>query len=133
MLFKPYLAEAIIQGQKTQTRRRLPQPQGCATALADGTITEVYRNHRLLWELGKTYAIQPGRAKKAIARFRLLAIRLQRLQAITYQDAREEGFHQADPIQAFAKLWDQIHPSPGIRWEDNPHVIALTFELAAPQ
>lgn len=132
MLFKPYLAEAIIRGEKTQTRRLLP-PSGCATVLRDGTITEVYRNHRLLWEVRKTYAIQPGRGKKAIARFHLLTIRLQPLQAITAADATAEGLAHPNPIQAFARLWNDIHSAPGTRWQDNPNVLALTFELATPR
>lgn len=30
---------------------------------------------------------------------------------------------------AFAALWGSLHDKPGERWEDNPEVVALTFEV----
>lgn len=129
MLFKPYLAEAILQGKKTQTRRL---PTGTNTAMLYNnytTLISVYQNRRLRWRIGNTYAIQPGRGKKAIGRFRLLNVHLEPLQAITSADARAEGLDYACPIKPFARLWNDIHTAPGTRWKDNPQVFVLTFEL----
>lgn len=33
------------------------------------------------------------------------------------------------PIEAYATLWDSLHTKPGERWEDNPEVVAITFEV----
>ena len=136
MLFKPYLVEAMLQGEKTQTRR-LRKPTH-STVLEQDRIIAVYskitrQSNRLLWRVGKTYAVQPGRGKKAIERFRLLGIRLEPLQAITKADARAEGLDCACPIKPFARLWNDIHTTTGTRWQDNPEVFVLTFELVIPE
>lgn len=34
-----------------------------------------------------------------------------------------------DPADAFRELWDSLHTKPGERWQDNPHVVALTFRV----
>ena len=31
--------------------------------------------------------------------------------------------------QIYAELWDTIHIKPGERWEDNPEIVALSFEI----
>ena len=131
MLFKPYLIEAILQGKKTQTRRLRKLTH--SVVLHDDRIIAVYQWNRLLWRVGNTYAIQPGRGKKAVGRFRLLSIRQELLQAITNADARAEGLGYACPINPFARLWNDIHTTPGTRWLDNPQVFALTFELVTPE
>lgn len=133
MLFKPYLAKAIFQGEKTQTRR-LKKPTH-STVLRAGHIIAVYskitrQSNRLLWRVGNTYAIQPGRGKKAIGRFRLLAIRQEPLQAITSADARAEGLAYVNSTRAFARLWNDINTKPGTQWQDNPTVFVLTFEIS---
>ncbi|WP_349366742.1 MAG: hypothetical protein ABL311_04430 [Nitratireductor rhodophyticola] len=56
-------------------------------------------------------------------------VRVQRLQEITWQDARAEGisggYHQSE----FASLWDDLNASRGFGWDANPWVVALTFEV----
>jgi len=95
----------------------------------------------------KTYAVQPGRGKKAVGRIRITNIRRERLQDITPEDCRKEGL---DPIQRvsdrvtlipdldlandilrlqFHKLWNTIYVKTGKRFEDNPEVWVLEFEL----
>lgn len=156
MLFKPYLAEAILQGKKTQTRRLIipaTAPAGTTatathtgTVLYDSHIIATYQNRRLRWRVGNTYAIQPGRGKKAVGRFRLLSIRQEPLQAISYQDAKSEGMSHpptlhilgfvqlpAPCILAFFRLWNSVHTKLGTRWQDNPQVFVLTFELVTPK
>ena len=98
--------------------------------------------------------MQPGRGKKAVGRFKLLAIREERVQDITEEDAKREGitgyviqgsgggsnpqmvypaFADKDggfprATQAFEALWDSIHKKLGTRWVDNPDVWTLTFQ-----
>lgn len=101
--------------------------------------------YRLKWAVAqgvfadKTYAVQPGRGKKAVGRIRITEIKRGRLQDITPQAAKAEG---VDPYivygwgidyigyeQAFVNLWDGIYKEPGKQWQDNPEVWVLTFEL----
>lgn len=56
-------------------------------------------------------------------------VRVQRLQEITWQDAKAEGvsggYHQSE----FASLWDGLNASRGFGWDANPWVVALTFNV----
>ena len=138
MLFKPYLVEAILRGKKTQTRR-LKKPTH-SVVLHDNRIIAVYskitrQSNRLLWRVENTYAVQPGRGKKAIGRLHLLSIRHERLQDITEDDAAAEGISRRPGpyILDFAHLWDSINTRVGTRWQDNPVVFVLTFELVIPE
>ena len=71
-------------------------------------------------------------------------VRVQRLQDIRSHEARAEGLEwvsptygisglagswDADPRTAFAKLWNSLHDKPGERWEDNPWIVAVTFDV----
>ena len=40
-----------------------------------------------------------------------------------------EGWRSHVPDAAFAAYWQSLHTKPGARWEDNPEVVALTFEV----
>lgn len=69
-------------------------------------------------------------------------VRVQRLQEISEEDAIAEGALTATHLpnvgamscnqarQAFADLWNSLHDKPGTRWEDNPWLYALTFDVA---
>ena len=60
-------------------------------------------------------------------RIRILAIRQERLQDITEADAKAEGV--AD-VEAYRALWQAINgKTPGARWDANPTVFVLEFEL----
>ena len=60
-------------------------------------------------------------------RIRITAIRQERLQAITEADAKAEGV--AD-VEAYRALWQAINgKTPGARWDANPTVFVLEFEL----
>lgn len=61
------------------------------------------------------------------ARIRITAIRREPLQSITEADARAEG---VESVAAYRDLWESINGrTPGARWEDNPGVWVLSFEL----
>lgn len=86
----------------------------------------IYRRERKKYEIGDTYAVQPGRGKRAVGRIRVTGLRVERVQAITEADAQAEGVESA---QAYAALWDAIHSKRGERWSDNPLVVVIQFEL----
>lgn len=88
MIFRPELVDRILAGAKTQTRRVVRPDRPCR-----------YRP-------GRTYAVQPGRTRRGVARIRITAVRAERLSRITAADARAEGF---DSIPAFFEYWDHLH------------------------
>jgi len=94
-------------------------------------ITEEYiaeANHIL----ARHVITQPGRGKKAVGRIRITKIGREKLQDISWQDALAEGIHKSEGVWAsgrFAVLWDRIYRK-SYRWEDNPEVWVLEFELA---
>lgn len=64
-------------------------------------------------------------------------VRVQRLQAIGELDAIAEGCYVAEswteggpsPRQCYADLWGSLHDKPGERWDDDPWVVAVSFEV----
>lgn len=141
MLFKPELIEKILAGEKTQTRRivgerefQIPggvEPKILAVYIEDGVRDN---RHKLKWRVGRTYAICPGRGKTGVARIKITEIRRQNLREISIPDAEAEGVYCGDEryadVSNFIALWNSINTRPGIRWQDNPEVWAISFELA---
>ena len=65
------------------------------------------------------------------------AVRVERLQEITEEDARAEGVEMVGPASltsrsSFAKLWDSINAKRGYGWDTNPWVWVVEFELPQP-
>lgn len=89
MIFKQVLVDQILAGNKTMTRRPVkPRSQSF------GGVT--VRARTCAYQVGKTYAVQPGRGKKQVARIRVLAVRRERWIDISVGDARAEGFPLPD-------------------------------------
>lgn len=77
---------------------------------------------------------------RAAARLFLLvkAVRIERLQEITEEDARAEGFSPDTPFknmgyqwsarENFAEYWDTLNTRRGYPWDSNPWVEVITFE-----
>lgn len=135
MQFKPDLAEKSVKGEKTMTRREA-KPWEWLSVLPNGSKA-VFHRGRVKWEVGKTYAIQPGRGVAAIGRFTLLDIRRERVQDISEADAKAEG---VEPLRvfatgellykpAFAYLWNEINGDGAGAFGDNPEVWVLVFEV----
>lgn len=139
----------VLDGTKTQTRRLVKPGEGF-NAFPSGWIKDVrvYPDlplpHSMIgkikWAVGRDYAVQPGRGKKAVGRIRITGIRQERVQDITTADAIAEGVpeqtatythpvYRSLSVAAYAKLWDAIHTKPGETWNDNPSVWVLEFEL----
>ncbi len=138
MLFTPSNAKPVMNGAKTQTRRvRMPAD---FRLINNGQIVGIERNGRLLWEVGRIYAVQPGRNKHSIGRVKLMAIREQQLQSISDDDiCAELGCpvtwtgpgpepYRRDLRSAFEVLWDSIN-SRGHKWHDNDLVWVLTLRV----
>ncbi len=87
MIFQHTL-EQVLSGRKTQTRRPI----------------RPYR--RFVYRVGKTYAVQPGRGERAVARIEVLAVRKQPLGEITRAEAVAEGCAN---LASFRKLWTEKH------------------------
>lgn len=135
--------QQILNGQKTQTRRIVGSHDMEWGSIGSSRISMVDggKHYRTKWQVGKTYAVQPGRGKAAVGRIRITAIRRERLQDITLEDVKAEGIGQytfargvlsdnpPDPRWKFIKLWNEVHPKVPDNWESNPEVWVITFEL----
>lgn len=142
MIFKDELCDKVLSGEKTQTRRMKKEGE----YFVGGSFTRVmvkkqnlYRMSRVKWMIGRTYAVQPGRGKKAVGRMKLLAIREEPLRDIAWRDVKAEGVdlsglvsrgrnRDTDAGHRFARLWDSINTKSGTLWRDNPTVWVLTFQ-----
>ena len=144
MLFQ-YTWQYILDGPKTQTRR-LRHPgdvEQYDDPVTKEHIIQVIRRpeigpSQVQFEVGQLYAVQPGRGKKTIARIKMTGIRRERLQDISEADALRE-FPVTSPTtdqtdaqwarKTFMETWDKMHAEVGTRWQDNPEVWVLDFEL----
>ena len=91
MQFKPELAQKILLNLKTQTRRTVKAGEHLVIRENGDKAVFSVDPLRLKWLTGQTYAIQPGRGKKAIGYFTLLDIQQERVQNISETDAIAEG------------------------------------------
>lgn len=99
MIFGKGLIPAILAGEKTVTRR---------------TSTR-YRP-------GSTYAVQPGRGLRGVARIRVTDVRREPLGRLSDEEVAKEGFEsQVD----FAKYWISMHG----RYDEETMVSRIEFEL----
>jgi hypothetical protein len=119
MIFQ-HTIDAVLNGTKTQTSRIVKggdmesgyRSGSTPHCLLKCNILSVHRNNRLLYHLDNTYAVQPGRGKKAVARIRILQIRLMDVRYISAQGAVDEGFID---IYAFLKVWCKMHDPVGYK------------------
>jgi hypothetical protein len=128
--------KSVLDGSKTQTRRPA-QSSDQAVLDEDGNIIKVTRTGengppKVLFEVGQSYAVQPGPAKKTVGRIKITAIRRERLQDISQADAlQEQPVTPPDAtlaLQTFKTAWDKSH-QPGQQWTDNPEVWVIEFQL----
>lgn len=136
--------QAIVDGNKTMTRRVVKPGEKLLFSDDTNQFYMVTSEGRVRWATRRSYAVQPGRGKPAIARIRIVTICQEPLQAISEADAVAEGWPYRDtrgdflgvkygyllaPIPWYAHVWDSINRKPGTRWADNPSVWVLTFEV----
>ena len=100
--------QKVLSGQKTQTRRLARDTDKLWTLQIDDRDIEkvLWRGDRPKWRTGRSYAVQPGRGQKAIARIILLDIRYELVGHISEEEARAEGF---SGLEEFLEVWQKIH------------------------
>lgn len=159
MYFKQ-IAE-IVEGRKTCTQR-VVKPGETAHVDEDGEIRIVFdARGRVKWQVGRDYAVSPGRGQKAVRvfwgdslrpcpiivypsgierggmvvdisdEFVPLRIRIQRIERVALHSvdravALAEGVAS---VEAYQALWDTIAGKTGPRWDANPMVWRLWFEV----
>lgn len=94
--------QQVLDGSKTATRRPVKETEWAELSsynlfgvrVENRTIHAVHyiSNNGIKWQLGSTYAVQPGRGQKSVARIKLTGIRREPVNAITEEDAVAEGF-----------------------------------------
>ena len=69
----------------------------------------------------------------------VISVRFQRLQDISEEDAKAEGFPtttgymvKGGPLKWFETLWDAINGERGYGWDSNPWVRAIEFKRVTP-
>ena len=107
MIFQPELVELILAGRKTQTRR-LAGINDCR------------------YQVGRDYAVQPGRGKKGVARVLVTAVRRETEGDISLADARAEGFKNRTE---FRRYWTALYGRPSV---PGRRVWVISFELVRP-
>lgn len=117
----------VINGTKTQTRRLAKPGQQYAGALPHAipyVYTRVGMNGiRKVYEVGKTYAVQPSRTDKSIARIRITNIRREDVRHISVEDAYAEGFRRGTSVRVpteaicgFLDTWCHMHDPAFVFW-----------------
>ena len=133
MIFSLKSIEDILTGKKTQTRR-LVKDQEWFSPVTLSVYTDRAMG-RLKWQVGRTYAVQPGRGKPQVARIRILRIWREDVRRIKLGDISAEGFSW---FGEFWQVWCGFH-DPGADWANGNSLIerpahlydawALEFEL----
>jgi hypothetical protein len=78
-----------------------------------GKILRVIRGGRLLWEVGKDYAVQPGRGKEGEGRMRILHLEVDPNPGnLSYLEAILEGFEHPDQ---FREVWKAMYGEEALR------------------
>src|SRR5689334_12977544 len=108
-----HTVDKVLNGSKVQTRRiqkptqvlrQIESPFGGYLPLSvvekhNGLVRPVY-------VVGKTYAVQPGRGKAAVARIEIIDIKSEDVRQISEADAKAEGF--ANKL-LFLVTWCKMH------------------------
>lgn len=114
MNFRPELAEKVMAGKKTVTRR----------LVSDNQRSPWFHERCALVE-GRTYAVCPGRGKNAIGRVRIIAVMSEPLGQVDDREARLEGFSN---WEQFHVAWSVINGS----YDPDAIVWRVVFEVAPP-
>lgn len=88
MIFSGDLADKVLDGSKTQTRRPVAPGKPCR------------------YEAGKTYAVQRKRGTVAIGRILVLSVQKVPVCSLSRADARAEGFDSPD---GFYVRWQEFY------------------------
>lgn len=111
MIFTATHTRLVLAGKKTMRREPIKP--------------DVVPDARCPYREGQSYALQPGHAKKAIARVLILMSRRGTLGDLTFEDARAEGLRTRDD---YREQWELDHGED--TWDDDLAVWVIRFELA---
>lgn len=136
MIFGSKLYRLVLEGKKTQTRRpaKIYEPPARGYTVSKGRARGHQASQSVEFEgvryrqqyiAGKTYAVQPGRGKKAKVRIWVLEAAIVPLLPIPFADVREEGFKTTED---FLTYWESMH---GTR--ESVPVWRIRFELAGDE
>lgn len=103
MNFRPELAEKVMTGEKTVTRR----------LMSDNPRSPWWAKGCKL-QVGRDYAVCPGRGKNAIGRVTVKDVRMELLGQITEDECRREGF---ESVQGFFDAFRGINGSQINGWD----------------
>jgi hypothetical protein len=95
--FRPDLADAVMAGTKTVTRR-----------IASQNPRSPWYLHGCSLVVGRDYAVCPGRGKNAIGRVRIISLGIAPVGHVTDLEAGREGFASAYEFEA---AWRDINGS----------------------
>ena len=149
ILFSAPMVRAILDGRKTMTRRILTERHGeyCPyghpgdflwvretfyNSRMDNSMPTHYRadnqdeDFQLIWNPS---IFMPRWASRIL--LEITAVRVERLQKISEDDARAEGV-SPETVGPFSELWDSINRKPGRTWADNPFVWVIEFKRIKP-
>lgn len=122
--------QKVVSGEKTQTRQimkagdMITHPMSMVVvgkdhgriidtlpilphfAWKNADIYRVVNGKRTVYQVDKTYAVQPARGKPAIARIHITDIRREDVRDISYGDSRAEGFLDR---WEFMMTWVRMH------------------------
>jgi hypothetical protein len=111
MIFRRELAEKVMRGEKTVTRR----------AVSDNPRSPWWKE-RCRYSVGKVFTVNPGRAVPRIGEARVIACDQQDLGELSDAQARAEGCTSA---QDFRETWVAINK----RYETDARVWRVEFEV----
>lgn len=120
MIFQ-YTWPLVVAQTKTATRRVIADDEHAERGQYN-RIVAVKKNGRVKWCVGTTYAVQPERGRRQVARIRIARITRQRINRISAREAQAEGFLDR---QDFFDTWETIHGPASL----DKRVWVLEFEL----
>ena len=102
MIFGPDLIGKVLSGEKIVTRRRSSR-----------------------YQVGKVYAVQPGRGKKHLGHIEIVGVWTEPLRTVGAAEARLEGFGS---VGDFLRDWRRLYGN----WNPSDEVARIAFRLAPP-
>jgi hypothetical protein len=121
MNFRPELADKVMAGEKTVTRR----------VVSDNRWSPWYVDQCSL-KVGRDYAVCPGRGKNAIGRVRIKDVRREPLGHLSDEEARREGFATAADFEAAFRAINGIYADNLLVWRVEFEVMGCICDVRGP-
>ena len=131
MIFSGDRCRQVLCGAKTATWRPAKDWDVPVHDADTDEIVCVERQGRVLWRVGGTYAVQPGRGKLGLGRIRMLSICERCPYDIDVAGLRAEGFRggRFDMQGEFRAVLEEMYPSQG----DVMYMYGYSIEFEAVQ